>query len=821
MTQDLRYGLRQLTRTPAFTVVAILTFALGIGANSAVFSVVNAVVLRFLPVSNPEQLVFLHTSAMPANASQTGYSDTSFTLTIFEQLRQQKAAFAELIAYVPLSTDRTAVRYGNDPETVWADMVSGNFFSGLGVRMAAGRALAQEDETARAPYAVISDAYFARRFDRNPAVIGGTLFIKGVPFEIVGVTAPGFAGIENNHATDVWIPIQSRPELKPWGRAVESTDTFHNSPNWWFLMMIGRLAPGVNAEAATAIAQPAFQRAAYATSAPPKPGEQEAKLYLTPARGIQGLRTAYQRPLNILMAMVAVVLLIACGNVSMLLAARNSAREREFSLRTALGGGRMRLVRQLATESALLVLAGAGLGWAFSLAATRVLAVWSELDVELTPDRSVLLFTLAISALAALAFGLAPLRSVSRVPVGLVLRATSRTVTADRARIRAGQFVIAAQIALCLVLLVGASLLARSLGNLDNADLGFRSDGLVVFGVTPPSTVRGDVATAQFYDSLVERLRSITPAQDVTLMSNRIGSGWSNNTRARVDGADPNPGGSAPMRWNAVGADYFRTLAIPLRHGRDFTQADHANAAPVVIINETFAQNYFKSVSPIGHRVALNDREHTVIGVAANSRYTGVRESDRPMAYFPYVQVPPVGPMHVELRVAGTSGDIMAQVRRVVQEFGTDLPLLQPMTQQQQFGASFANERLVSRLATCFGLIAALLVATGLYGTLTYRVSRRTSEIGVRMALGAKRSEVVWMFLRESLIVAAAGIVVGLPLAYAGSQLLTTLLFGLAPADPLSFAAALMSIVLVTVASSLIPARRASAVDPMIALREE
>jgi predicted lysophospholipase L1 biosynthesis ABC-type transport system permease subunit len=240
-----------------------------------------------------------------------------------------------------------------------------------------------------------------------------------------------------------------------------------------------------------------------------------------------------------------------------------------------------------------------------------------------------------------------------------------------------------------------------------------------------------------------------------------------------------------------------------------------------VIINETFAQHYLKDVHPIGHRVTLSRREYTIIGVAANSRYTGVRESDQPMAYFPYVQVSPVGPMQVELRVAGNGGDIMTHVRRVVEEFGTDLPLLRPMTQQQQFGASFANERLVSRLATCFGLIAALLVATGLYGTLAYRVGRRTSEIGVRMALGAKKSEVVWMFLRESLIVAAAGIIVGLPLAYAGSRLLATLLFGLAPADPLSFAAALTSIVLVTVASSFIPAQRASSVDPMIALRDQ
>src|SRR5262249_43085404 len=320
-------------------------------------------------------------------------------------------------------------------------------------------------------------------------------------------------------------------------------------------------------------------------------------------------------------------------------------------------------------------------------------------------------------------------------------------------------------VALCLILLVGAGLLVRTLRNLSGADLGFRAHGLLVFGVTPPQSVRGDEATARFYQSLTTRLRTLPGVESATLMSNRIGSGWSNNTGAMVDHKKPDTNGFSPMRWNAVGPDYFHVLGIPILLGRDVTDADGATAPRIVIVNETFVNRYLGGREPLGHVVSLS-RDYSIVGVAANSRYTGVREAERPMAYFPYQQVPPIGGMHVELRVSGDPRGYLSQARQVVQEFGSDLPLLQPMTQEDQFGESFANERLMSRLATFFGLMAALLVATGLYGTLAYRVSRRTSEIGVRMALGAERGRVLWMIMRESLIVSAIGIIVGLPLAF-------------------------------------------------------
>ena len=820
MLQDFRFALRQLRRTPVFAAVTIATLALGIGANTAVFSVMNAVVLRWLPAARPEQLVFLHTTGQPSRSSQTGHDNTSLTLPIYEQLRSETTIFSDLVAFVPLGTNRTAIRYGSDPETAWADMVSGNFFSGLGVRMARGRAFTADDERQHVQSAILSYGFWTKRFARNPAIVGDTLFVKGVPFTVIGITAPEFTGVEHNNATDLWIPIQDRPELKPWGRPPESDESFYGSPNWWFLMTIGRIAAGVTEAQALAKAQPIFQRAAYSRLGTPDPKERVPTAFFTPARGIQGLRDAYRQPLTILMTMVGVVLLIACGNVSMLLAARNAARQREFSLRTALGGSRTRLFRQLVTESLALVAAGTALGWLFVIAATRALAAWSALDVTLAPDGRVLAFTLALSMAAALVFGLAPLVTASRVPIGLVLKTSGTNATADRGKTRTGQAIVAAQIALCLVLLVGAALLVRTLKNLNGADLGFRASGLVVFGVTPPQTVRGDDAFVRFYQSLMTRLRTLPGVDAVTVMSNRIGSGWSNNTGAIVDGQPPDPQKFSPMRWNAVGPDYFHVLGTPLILGRDFTEADGPSAPPVAIVNETFVQRYLPDRQPLGHQVSLS-KPYTIVGVAANSRYTGVREADRPMAYFPYAQVPSIGGLHVELRTTGDPAAVLSQARRVVQEFGPDIPLLQPMTQQDQFSESFADERLFARLATFFGVLASVLVATGLYGALAYRVSRRTSEIGVRMALGAERRQVLWMVMRESVLLSLIGIAVGLPLAAAGSRLLKAMLFGLSPADPLSFAAALAGIAVVVAGASLLPARRAASVNPIVALRYE
>jgi predicted permease len=832
---DLSYAWRQLRKSPGFAFVAVLTLALGIGANTAIFSVMDAVVLRYFPVPNPQQLVYLLGANRPTNTSQTGDDDYSFTEYSFEQLRGQRRAFSDLMAFVPLGLPTIAVRYGDEPEEARGDMVSGNFFSGLGVAMERGRGFTLDEEARHAQVAVLSYDYWTRRFGRNPAILGDTLYVKGVPFTMVGIARPGFTGVEpvDQKRMDFWIPLQNRPDITAWGQA-DQHDGFalYGTKAWWCLMMIGRLEPGVTAKQAQAQLNSLFRQTAYWGGAKQEPKRPLPELHFSAARGNQGLREGYEQPLELLMAMVGLVLVIACSNVAMLLMARNAAREREFSLRLALGASRRHLFRKLLTESVLLVGAGAGLGWLFAEWSTKALASWSEFDVNIGPDRTVLLFTLGVSLVAALVFGLAPLRSAAGVSPGLALKTSAAASSQDKKKLRGGHVVVALQVSLCLVLLVGAGLLLRTLRNLETANLGLQASGLLTFGITPPQNLRSDAETVHFFQALTTRLRTLPGVESVTLMQNRIGSGWSNNTYAYVDGVLPiGETDAAIMRWNTVGADYFHVLRIPLLLGRDITDADTAASAKVVVVNHTFADRFLAGRNPIGHRVAFDNvpepsnpagpTQYTIVGVAADSKYRAVDEQPRGMAYFPYAQVPGVATMHFDLRTAGSPADLLPQVRTAVHDFGLDLPLLDPMTQQEQFDESFTQQRLFSRLATFFGLLAALLVATGLYGTLAYRVSRRTAEIGVRMALGAQRRQVLWMVLRECLAVTAAGAAIGLPFAFAIARVLRSTLFGLGPSDPLTFAAALLGMAAVTLASSLIPARRAASVDPMQALRSE
>jgi predicted permease len=822
--QDLRYALRQLRKSPGFALVAIVTLALGIGANTAMFSVMSSVLLRYLPVRDPQQLVFLHYTDQPTGTAQTGYDDTSLPEPLFEELRTHHEIFSAVVAFAPLTTSPMPVRYGSEPEEARGDMVSGNYFSGLGVNAVQGRTFTFDDEKTHAPVLILSYAYWSRRFSRDSAVVGQAIYVKGIPFTIIGVAGPGFLGTERDKATDFWVPLQDRLDLKPWGHSASDKDvSLYGAPHWYYLMMIGRLAPGVTQQQALAHLQPIYQRVAYAGLKAPDPKEKPSEMYFTNARGIEGVRDSYKQPLTILMYMVAVVLAIACANVSMLLVARNTPRQREFGIRIALGSSNWRLFTQLLTESLLLVGAGAALGWWFAVLASNALARWSDMDVSLAPDRIVLLFTIAVSFVVALIFGLAPLRSVTRVPPGLALKSSSTSATQDRSKLRAGQFVVTLQIATCIVLLVGATLLVRTLRNLNTANLGMRTAGLAVFNLTPPSSVRSDDDAVRFYTSLLERLRTLPGLDSATLISTRLGSGWSNNTLVKVDGANPLGEKFAPVRWNPVGPDFLHVLGTPVLIGRDIEQRDTAAAPRVAVVNQTFADRYLRRTTPIGHQLQLegNPNAFTIVGVFPDLKFTRVRETPRPMAFVPYTQVSGISNMTIELRTTSDFASVMTGVRRTLHDISPDLAPLQAMTQQEQFDQSFSDDRLFSRLAVFFGLLAALLVATGLFGTLAYRVNRRISEIGLRMALGAQRGQVLWMVLRESLVLSLIGVAVGVPLAIAGSRLLRSMLFNLSPGDPLSFIAALLAMTLIALVASAIPARRASSVDPIIALRYE
>jgi predicted permease len=825
LLQDVRYGARQLRRNPGFTAVAVLALALGIGANAAVFSVMNAALLRYLPVPNPQQLFYLQTTNRPKYATGTGNESFSFNEASFEQFRNEHGIFSEVMAYVPLGIAKVSVRYGEEPEEASVDMVSGNFFTGLGLRAERGRNFTLEDESHRSMVAVLSDGYWSRRFGRDPSVVSRTIYVKGIPFTIIGVAAHDFIGVGRGVATDLWVPFQSRPDLTPWGQRAEDGFTLYDAPKWWFLMMVGRLAPGVNAKQAEAQLNPIFERSAYAGMGARNAKEKVPRLYLTPMRGAAGTDEGLKTPLTVLMAMVLLVLVIACINVALLLVARNAARQREFTLRMALGAGGTHLFRQLLIESALLVAGGTGLGWIFAIASTRVLASWAELDFSIAPDRTVLGFTLIVSALAALVFGLAPLRNALWARATLALRISGATSYQDRSRLRAGRFVVALQISLCLVLLVSAGLLLRTLRNLETTKLGMRAQGLLVFGVTSPQTLHARSEVNQFFQRLTERLRALPGVESVTFMENRIGSGWENTGDVFVDGVAPHDTQFSMMIWNSVGPDYFHVLRTPLLLGRDFSDADSSSAPRVMVINETFADRFLHGRNPLGHHVSQCDdprcTQVTIVGVATNSKYASVRERDLPMAYFPYQQAMATRTMHFELRTEGTPTALLPEVRRAVRESGPDIPLLAPMTQQAQFEENYVQERLFARLSISFGLLATLLVATGLYGTLAYRVSRRTAELGVRMALGAQRRQVLWMVLRESLVMSVAGAVVGLPLAVGAAYLLRSILYGLGPSDPLTFGAALCGMFVVALLASYIPARRATKVDPMVALRYE
>jgi len=816
--QDLRYALRQLRKSPGFTAVAVITLALGIGANTAVFSVMNAVLLRSLPVRDPQHLYYVQIGNgqdQPPSATNTGNGNTSFSEPVFEALRQRTDVFADLIAYIPLGIPKVAVRYGDSPEEAEGEEVSGNFFSGLTAQIVLGRGFTQEDEKQHAPVAVISDSYWNRRFGHKPSVLGSTIFVKGVPFTIIGISAPGFRGVEPGISTDLWVPLQTRPELNPWGNPA-AVSSLYGTPKWWCLQMMARLPNSVTPAQAESALEPTFGEAAKIGIGNIDPKKWKPVLAFDPAKGIQGYNQQYRDQVQILMALVLLVLLIACTNVGLLLMARNEVRQREFSLKIAIGADSWHVFRQLLTESSLLIAAGAAFGWIFAIFATRALAVWSQIESGLDPDRNVLLFTLGVSVVIALAFGLAPLRVALRAPISGVLRATSSGLTPGRQRTIGGRLLMSSQVAICLLLLVAAGLLLRTLRKYQTQDLGMKTEGLLVFGVTPQRAQTAQEAFS-FYRNLLDRIRTLPGVQGVTMMENRLGSGWSSNHSEILDGVTLADRGS--IRANDVGPDCFHVLGVPILQGRDISDADTPASPPVVVVNETFAKRFLPNTNPIGHKLS-GDR--TIVGVVKNSKYTGASEEPRPMVYYAALQKLEGGDtFHLEVRSDGHPLGLLPTIANAVRQIDPNVPLEDPVTQQTEFEMSYAQPAMFARLAGFFGALAALLVATGLYGTLAYRTNRRTTEIGMRMALGAQRVQVIWMIMQESLLISAVGVLVGLPLALACARLVESMLYEVSAFDPVSFVLAVCAIALVGSVAAFVPARRAAKVDPMVALRYE
>ncbi|HEX4319899.1 MAG TPA: ABC transporter permease [Acidobacteriaceae bacterium] len=814
--QDLSYALRQLRKSWAFALVVILTLAMGVGANTAVFSVMNAILLQLLPVSRPEGLSYVQMANGQGQApggSNTGDSATSFTEETFEALRQRTDVFEELIAYVPLSfTGSVAVRYGQLPEESEGEEVSGNFFSGVGVRMALGRGFSLNDEKSHAAIVVLSYDYWTRRFSREPGVLGQTLYVRGVPLTIVGITAKGFKGIEPGGSADFWIPLQQDTRLNAWG--ADYQETLYGTSNWWCLRMMARLRPGINSTQAQQALAGTFGDVVTKRLGKIDPKQWKPLLEFIPARGVAGYSDQYREPVYILMGLVVLVLLIACTNVAMMVQARNTVRQREFSLRLAMGAGRARIFRQLLIESLVLVTMGAGLGWFFALSATRALTAWSGIESGLSPDGTVLLFTLLVSVTAALLFGLVPLWSAVNAPVAGVLRSTATNTTANRSRVLGGRVVLAVQMAVCLVLLMAGGLLLRTLKNYASQNLGIQTEGLLVFGVTPQNQADDHI----FYRDLLDRLRSTPGVESAAMVENRPGSGWSNNNYVILDGVEHR---DAPLRSNGVGAGFFRTMGVPVLQGREILESDVQNSQLVAVVNKTLADRFYPYSSPIGHLIGGGKHPQTIVGVVADSKYTSVSEKPQPMSYPASMQSPSLGLMHIEVRTRGEALPMLPMLRKVVAQAYPNVPLQQPMTQGEQFEKSYERQRMFAAMGGFFGVLAAVLVATGLYGTHSFRVSRRTTEIGVRMALGATRMQVLSMVMRESLWILVAGLVLGVPLTYFAIRPLKSMLYQMSPFDPVSFAVAIAAMTMVALSAALLPARRASRLEPMQALRTE
>jgi predicted permease len=817
--QDLRYTLRQLAKSPGFALTAVLTLALGIGANTAVFSVLNALLLKRLPVSNAQQLYtvrLLNGGTQPPNTAGTGSGPTSFSLPVFQALRGQSRVFADLIAHVPLALGQVPVRHGDTPTTLPGEEVSGNFFTGLGVHMAAGVGFTLVDEQQHTGKVVLSYGFWTTAFSRNPAAMGQTLYIRGLPFTIVGVTAPGFVGVNAGAPDDFWIPLQNRPELNAWGFAADE-GLLYAFPKWWAVPMIARLAPGVSPEQASRAVQGVFWQAATAPLGKLDFKQWPASLGFTPIRGIADYAHSYREPVELMMALVGLVLLIACTNVALLILARCAARQREFAIRIATGASSIRILRQLAFDSFAIVVAGAGLGWLLAVAATRLLARWARIDAGLAPDRHVLWFTLAVASLVAIAFSFTPFSQTLHISPDQALRSTSQTAGPNRHHTRVGNLVIAFQIAMCFILLVAAGLTVRTLLNYEHVDLGMQADQLLIFDLEAQGlTGRGQ--SWSYFNRLMDRLRVVPGVKSLSPVVWRPGSGWLKSGGANLDGTIllDSSGRHADISSNFIGADFFHTIGVPLLQGREFDVTDTPSSKQVAIVNQTFARRYLPN-GALGHIVDNAE----IVGIVRDSKYKFAAETDRPTVYYSIAKSGMEGQITFEVRTSMPPLSLLPDIRNAIHEIDPKLALQKPMTQAAQFEQSYTTPMLFARLALAFGALAVVLVATGLYGTLTYRLQRRRNEIGVRMALGAMRQDVLLMIFGESMRIAVIGFGLGLPLSLVVAHLLRSQLYQLNAFDATSFTASLVITLLLSIGSALLPAYRAAQINPMDTIRNE
>jgi macrolide transport system ATP-binding/permease protein len=816
LLQDLRYGARMLWKRPGFTVLVTLTLALGIGANTAIFGVVDRLLVRMLPVRQPERLVNL------MGRDEKGGNDTSFSYPIYKDYRDQNDVFESLLAY---SETAMNLSEGEQPERVIGALVSGNYFDTLGVTPALGRAfLPEEDRTPGThPVAVVSYGLWRRRFGADPKLVGRAITLNTYRFTVIGVAPAEFRGVRRGVSPDVYVPMQMTAQAWP----TRKPDDLNNR-NFSWLNLMGRLKPGVTREQAqTAMSALSSRILQIHPNTWPLIALEDGR------QGETGRISDLRTPLKLLVATVALVLLIACVNVANLLLARAQTRSREMAVRLAVGASRRRLVRQVLTESLLLAMLGGVFGVLVAVWLTDSLAAYSPptggsgpplLDARL--DWRVLTFTTTLSLMTGFLFGLVPAWHASKPNLTMALKEETTGFGSGSGRVRLRGALVSAQIALSLVVLVCAGLCVRSLQKLQRIDAGFDTAKVLVMGLNLSLNGYKEEQGRQFYANLLERVSALPGVESASLARIVPLTGSGMRLSVGIEGYTPRDDKPINFDMNIVGPRYCETMKLPLMAGREFTANDNAAAAPVVIINEEVARTYWPNQNPLGKHLMIGapgqDKPQAVeiIGVVGASRYRSLTESFRPGMLLPAAQNY-ASDLSLHLRSAGDPALLIESVRRELRALDPQLPATRIRTLEEQRRNSLYSERVTALLLSAFGGLALFLAALGIYGVMSYAVMQRTREIGVRMALGARASDVLRLMLRQGAWLIVAGVALGLAGAFAATRLITSFLYQVSPTDPLTFVLAALLLASVALLASYIPARRATKVDPMVALRSE
>jgi predicted permease len=852
---DIRYGIRQMRRAPALAAIVVLSLALGIGANTAIFSVVNATALRDLPVKDPAGLMVLQylepkggaPAALEHSHSGRGSQDSegrtvgmSVSWPMFTYLRERTRTIAPLVGFAPLGmADTLAAVVNGESMFVAGDMVTADFFPAVGVAAIRGRLIRPDDEKPDATrVAVISERFWERGYARNPGAIGNTMTLNSVPVTVVGVLPAAFTGLETGRSPDLWVQMGPQPGLTPWGASSnDAPQVVFASPGYWWLQLVGRVKPGVTLEQARAEIGRLFRESVLANVNATPPADTLPIGLLTPAS--QGLRSVgvsrrYMTSLNVLMAAGGLVFLIACANVATLLLARATARRKEMSLRLAMGAPRSRLVRQLLTESAVYAAAGGGLGLLFAAWGGPTLLVLltqgrDPLPIDIRLDLQVLGFTAAVSLLTTLLCGLAPALRATRLDVAVDLKENAATARGDvgAGRLRGSKLLVAAQVAMSLPLVLGAGLFVRTLINLQQQPLGFNPEQILTFTVDPSSAGMKDAPLLAAHARIQDRLRAMPGVRGVTMSRNGLVTGWVSNSSVSLDGDTPttNPQ-TRRIHLNHVGPDFFQTLGMSLLIGRGIDARDTATGSPVAVVSEAMAKQLFPGQYPVGKRFLLgrgrSGASLEVVGVVRDAKYASLRAPAPPTAYLPYTQGrAPLSRMWYEVRTEGDPMALVSGIRHAVDDIVPGVPIGAVKTQARLIDDSLGQETMYVRLFSFFGLVALALACVGLYGTMSYALGRRTREIGIRMALGAAQARVLGSALAEALVIAVVGVSAGGLMAWAGSRYVRSLLFEVTPLDLPTIAASVVIMFTVALGAGYLPARRASRLEPLKALRDE